>query len=431
MNRENPPPHLRKVNRIAWHRRGRPPLPELRRMIQHDFVEYHRIEEDLLFRRAKIQALYVAQLREGELVSLPGSYKNGIGTPRPGRHIHTDVDLRYFAFDRRISTGNGWLIRGDLGLDEEDNDALYDLKIRREAHARILASRAHPAAPESAGVLLPEPRRAPPQRWISLQEIVERPSRLLPGDLETREHPLDDAILKEIFRAAPAGQIRHELLLSGYQNTLEGLLRDPIDERLLLAPEHWDLVDRERGVLEHPPGTSRVINLCLEDAQAHFRAWLQKRSSTTSEAAQDQQVGAGEPGAAASLPTAELEQHAVPEDAPSATAAASTAWHYDSADYIDMKGERPVLKKFNAGTLEADGLHRATETERGECFRTLAHLAGGQTNRDHIRVWGRYWLRTHRHADYPVTALTAEFLEKVDYKSLHRPEGNPNLKPAG
>jgi hypothetical protein len=31
-------------------------------------------------------------------------------------------------------------------------------------------------------------------------------------------------------------------------------------------------------VLEDPPGISRVINLCLEDLQAHIRAWLQKRS---------------------------------------------------------------------------------------------------------------------------------------------------------
>jgi hypothetical protein len=118
---------------------------------------------------------------------------------------------------------------------------------------------------------------APPRGWISFQAILARPSRLLPGDPETLEHPLDDAIRKELFRAAPAGLIRHELLLSGHLNTLEGLLRDPIDERLLLAPEHWDRVDRVRGVLEHPPGISRVINLCFEDAQAHIHTWLQQK----------------------------------------------------------------------------------------------------------------------------------------------------------
>jgi hypothetical protein len=47
-------------------------------------------------------------------------------------------------------------------LGQEDKDARHDLKVSREAHARILASRAHPAAPEGTGVSLPEPRPVPP-----------------------------------------------------------------------------------------------------------------------------------------------------------------------------------------------------------------------------------------------------------------------------
>jgi hypothetical protein len=124
---------------------------------------------------------------------------------------------------------------------------------------------------------------APPRQWISLQEVLARPSRLLPGDPETREHPLDDAIRKEVFQAAMAGQIRYEFLIGQHLHSLTRLPRDPIDGRVLLAPEHWDLVDRVRGVLEHPAGVSRGINICTEDAQAHIRAWLRQQQLPSSQ----------------------------------------------------------------------------------------------------------------------------------------------------
>jgi hypothetical protein len=71
-----------------------------------------------------------------------------------------------------------------------------------------------------------------------------------------------------------AGQIRHQLDVgSAFFPPLTGLVRDQRDGRTLLVGELWDSVDRVSGVLEHPPGVSRVIEICEEDAQAHFRTW--------------------------------------------------------------------------------------------------------------------------------------------------------------
>ena len=38
-------------------------------------------------------------------------------------------------------------------------------------------------------------------------------------------------------------------------------------------------VNQLTGVLEHPPGVSRAIEICEEDAMAHFRAWLEQKQS--------------------------------------------------------------------------------------------------------------------------------------------------------
>ena len=138
---------LRKAVRTTWHRHGRPPFPRLCRILLRERADYHRIERDLKARRAKALASYAPQVRERELVGRPGVWRNDYGTPKPGINTHMDVDLRLFANSHRIITASNWLIIGNLKLDEEDKEAVYDLKIKREAHARILASQAlHTAA---------------------------------------------------------------------------------------------------------------------------------------------------------------------------------------------------------------------------------------------------------------------------------------------
>jgi hypothetical protein len=286
----------RKAVRTTWHRHGRPPFPELCRILLRERADYHQIEHDLKSRRVKALASYASQIREGELVGLPGVWRNDRGTP-PGISTHIDVDLRLFANSHRIITAGNWLIIGNLKLDEEDKEAVFDLKIRRKAHARILASRAlHTAAEpahaptaetasgqsEMAAASEPPPNTsasvphllpvAPPQRWIPLHTILARPARLT-GAPELHAHPPGAAVLEELWRALEAGQIRHQLVVGGaFLPPLAGLTRDQIDGRLLVG-ELWDSVDRVRGVLEHPPGVSRVIEICEDDVRAHFRAW--------------------------------------------------------------------------------------------------------------------------------------------------------------
>jgi hypothetical protein len=115
--------------------------------------------------------------------------------------------------------------------------------------------------------------------WILLQPLLMRLAR-----------PVDAAARDELWHALEAGQIRHWLDIGGIHWPLSlTLARDPVDGRTMLTAELWDLVDRARGVLEHPMGVARPIKVCEED----FRAWSRRGQSP--EANADDAAGAPEP----------------------------------------------------------------------------------------------------------------------------------------
>jgi hypothetical protein len=177
--------------------------------VLHKFVEYRRIDKELKAQRATLLFRYAGQLRAGELVGLPGIWQNNAGTPSPDTNTHADVDLRRFASERRTITGNNWLIIGDLEWNQEDKDALHDLKVRREAHARILVSRAHQAAPEVQAVQ----RSAVPTETAGLSEAtpqaLDTRSPRMAGNVSRRQ--FDEDWLPRLLAANPkfsAGQVR-------------------------------------------------------------------------------------------------------------------------------------------------------------------------------------------------------------------------------
>jgi hypothetical protein len=303
------PSPLRKALRIARDRHGRPPLPELYHMLRRDLADYHQIDRDLKVRRSKALTSYAPQISEGELVGLPGVWRNGYGTPTPGTDIHTDVNLRLFANPRRIITASNWLTIGDLGQDEEDKEAVYDLKIKREAYARILASRGlrigvparqnaegpfdqrpppEPPQPVHIQSISPEVRElwrpaTPWQGWPPAHVYLAQPALLLaavPGSHDCSP----DVVRAELWRAVEAGDIRYQIVVEAqiYVQPLSGLVQGQITD-----PQLWRRVDRVRGVLELPPGTVRVIKICEADALGHFQTWPRQQREAADPAAAD------------------------------------------------------------------------------------------------------------------------------------------------
>jgi hypothetical protein len=59
----------------------------------------------------------------------------------------------------------------------------------------------------------------------------------------------------------------------------DGVVRDPADGRLTIAGDLWDLVDFCRGVLDHPVGVARPIEIWESDAMAHFSTWSVQEKS--------------------------------------------------------------------------------------------------------------------------------------------------------
>ena len=147
---------------------------------------------------------------------------------------------------------------------------------------------------------------ADPPRYCALHVYLAQPSRLLAAIREIYAGLLDAAVveelLRELWRALKAGQIRHEVDIgSVYWPLSLALARDPIDGRPMLTAEQWNLVDPARGVLEHPMGVARPIKACEEDVVAHFGAWWRRRQ---------EQSSASQPEAAQAKSTEpEAEQH--------------------------------------------------------------------------------------------------------------------------
>jgi hypothetical protein len=121
-----------------------------------------------------------------------------------------------------------------------------------------------------------KPHPALTRQWIQCRVAIAQPAILF---AEVPESFDCTTVLKEFWRALRAYEIRHRLDFGTVQMLgLPGLAFDPVDARPVLTGEAWRFVDQARGVLEHPPGVPRAIEFCLEDAQAHFRAWLLKQS---------------------------------------------------------------------------------------------------------------------------------------------------------
>jgi hypothetical protein len=349
------PPRLRAAIRTAWHHHGRPAFPDLLLKLPGALALYAQIESDLKARRAKALGLFITLSQRLGLAVVGRRGMHSKGNFMSG--THEPIDLSLFANSGRIITPNNWTTIpdhlsthgevdydfGDLKISREDLDKLLT---HAEAHRPHVKPQEEPiAAPADGGtsqqgtpaVTAPEsppaptaalaPERpaepaeftAPPRRWISLQATLARPARLLAGAGETHDHPPDAAVREELWRALVAGKIRHQLIVGGaYLPPLIGLARDQ-DGRLLLVGELWDFVDRARGVLEHPSGVPRLIEICQEDALAHFLAWLQQKQSP---APQPEAVTADQPSPA---PPPDSAMSPAPQEAPSGQSETSAA----------------------------------------------------------------------------------------------------------
>ena len=119
---------------------------------------------------------------------------------------------------------------------------------------------------------MPE-RPADPPRYRVLHVYLAQPALLLSGAPEIHD---DDAVMQELRRAVEAGEIRNRIVVgAAYLPPLAGLISGQI------VGELWrsDSVNYAGGVFEHPPGVYRGIEICEEDAQAHFRAWSPQKQS--------------------------------------------------------------------------------------------------------------------------------------------------------
>jgi hypothetical protein len=216
------PPNLRKAVRVVWHRHGRPPFPELCRQLIHDLADYHRIERDLKTRRERALNSCVHQLEPGELVGRLGVWRNGRGTFASSKHA--DADLLLFVDQRRIITANNWVIRRDLGVDEEDKDAVGDLMVKREALARLLASRASYANTELQGEPVAPPGEAAadfPLDATSEASIAPEPAGTDRPPSDQIEQPTVDKRIIEFVASHPPLPSKRKRLQAGETKGLD------------------------------------------------------------------------------------------------------------------------------------------------------------------------------------------------------------------
>jgi hypothetical protein len=181
-----------------------------------------------------------------------------------------------------------------IGLQNDLPMAVVFLNIDEVAAAlgfHLIPPTEAPAVPEQP---------ADPPRYRALHIYLAQPALLLAGAPEI--HGGDDAVLQELRRALEAGEIRNRIVVgAAYLPPLAGLISGQI------VGELWrsDSVNYASGVFEHPSGVYRGIEICEEDAQAHFCAWSPQKQSP-----------APQPEAALAEPTESPTPTATPAEAP-------------------------------------------------------------------------------------------------------------------
>jgi hypothetical protein len=96
------------------------------------------------------------------------------------------------------------------------------------------------------------------------------------------------------------------------------------------------------------------------------------------------------------------------------------------SEFIDLSSEPPHLPRYSVN----GPFGQATLGDMDDCIKKIAELDGGRTNRDTMRKWGRYWLRTVRNVDTTQDALVRRFSEP-EHDIRRRPDGGDHPRNAG